>query len=674
MVEPIDLSERINSLILDGPHSAGSWVDIPNTVAQGLSPRAYIDTDRPAYRPGQTVELRGIVREVQDGHYDARAGADYKLEVTDARGRPFFAKAIKLSPFGTFSQSLPLDPNAPVGRYKVRVFKPGGSDFSGGFAVQTYALRKIDLVFDLPRMVYYRGETIKGSLVAKYQYGTPLAKRPITLTLPDGRTLSGETDASGKFAFELSTDSFSEDQILAFRAALPRDDVAVSTTIGLSAHGFVISLGTARAVYLDGETFPLSVTTLDAQGKPLGQDLAVTVLKRVVEAGQTAEREVSRKEVKSDAKSGLVSTPIRIDDADGGEFVVRATGTDRFGNAIVADRVVRVSGKKDVAKLRILSDRTMFKVGEEAEVRLFNRGKAGPALLTWEADRILTYKIVPLIEGESLLKWTVDDGQFPNVTLAASRMEGSRFDEFRFDATIECSLTVAIEPAKAQVGPDEEVEIVVKTTDQNGKPVAAEVSLALVDEALLRLFQESRPPIEQFFHDQTRTGAFTSSATNTFKYDAETEAVSKALVEANEQDQAEKADGKKRVIVRKGAEGGRGMAGMGGGMGGGGGGMGGMGGGYRGGGGQGRPDPFNQYYGFQLQMPQLEALQANIYPSAYTTNTQLQSGINGTWRTVKEICRICKARFLQIRNSRSPKVRRSSSIRSATILILEEHH
>ena len=45
-------------------------------------------------------------------------------------------------------------------------------------------------------------------------------------------------------------------------------------------------------------------------------------------------------------------------------------------------------------------------------------------------------------------------------------------------------------------------------------------SLALVDRSLLRLFGDQLPPIGPFFYDQTRTGAFATEATNTFRYDA----------------------------------------------------------------------------------------------------------------------------------------------------------
>ena len=94
-----------------------------------------------------------------------------------------------LSDFGTFHETLPLDPSAPVGTYRVRVYQPGKSDFAGAFEVQSYQLEPIDLSFDLKKTVYYRGETIEADVVAKYQYGAPVANRPIEVTLPDQRVL-----------------------------------------------------------------------------------------------------------------------------------------------------------------------------------------------------------------------------------------------------------------------------------------------------------------------------------------------------------------------------------------------------------------------------------------------------------------------------------------------------
>ncbi len=196
--------------------------------------------------------------------------------------------------------------------------------------------------------------------------------------------------------------------------------------------------------------------------------------------------------------------------------------------------MLTISGKKDETKLRLLADRQRYKVGEEASVNLHSRDRAGTALLTWEADRILSYKIVTLKEGDNTVAWAIDGPQFPNFTLTSTRMWRNECDQARLDIQVERDLRVTVAPTKPIVGPGEAVELEVTTVDQLGRPVAAELSIAMVDQSLLRLFHDRLPAIGPFFYNQTRTGAFATETTNTFRYAPATVPVSQAVVDEAE--------------------------------------------------------------------------------------------------------------------------------------------
>ena len=129
-----------------------------------------------------------------------------------------------------------------------------------------------------------------------------------------------------------------------------------------------------------------------------------------------------------------------------------------------------------------------------------------------------------LKEGDNPVAWAVDGAQFPNFTLTSTRMWQNEFDQARLDIQVERDLRVTVTPAKPVVGPGEPVELDVTTVDQLGRPVAAELSIAMVDQSLLRLFSDRLPAIGPFFYDQTRTGAFSTEATNTFRYEPEHDA------------------------------------------------------------------------------------------------------------------------------------------------------
>ena len=365
-------------LVLDGNDMAGSGLGVPDKVAQGLSPRAYIYTDRPAYRPGQKVALRGVVREVKDGQYANTPGAVYRLEVTDSRGRQIVARPVTLSEFGTFHESLPLDEAAPVGVYRVRVFQPGKSEFAGQFEVQSYQLEPIDLAFDLKKTVYYRGETVKADVVAQISVrragGRPTDRR---CRLPDGRILHGTTDAEGKYHVEFPTEGFAEEQALRLVAQLPQDNVGDRREVLLAVRGVRDRPADDPRRLPRRRVVPPGVTTRDAQGEPIGADLTVACSSRS-----------TRRAASPSARSGAKPREDRPQDRAteslalqgrrrrrGAATCVRVAGTDRFGNPVVADRALTISGKKDETKLRLLADRQSYKVGEEASVNLHSRGR-----------------------------------------------------------------------------------------------------------------------------------------------------------------------------------------------------------------------------------------------------------------------------------------------------------
>ena len=74
------------------------------------SRRKGICTPTVRYQPGETVKLRGIIRDVKDGAYGE--GKAYLVSVTDAAGRLIWEAEQALGTFGTFHAQLRLDPRA----------------------------------------------------------------------------------------------------------------------------------------------------------------------------------------------------------------------------------------------------------------------------------------------------------------------------------------------------------------------------------------------------------------------------------------------------------------------------------------------------------------------------------------------------------------------------------
>ena len=514
-------------------------------VSVGLTERGYIYTDRPAYRAGQMVHVRGVVRTVKADQFEIETGKKYHLEVFDGRNRLIRQDEVALGDFGSFHSHFMLPATSTPGGYRVQVRDDDGHAYQGEFAVHEYQLEPVKLAIDTERKVFYRGEEIEGKITAKFYYGAPLAGREVRYSLAGGRTYTGKTDEHGELAFKLPTREFREAQALPFVVSLAERGLQTSVNFFLATQGYSLNVGTVRPVYVAGETFEVAVTATDAEGKPTAQKLALHVMEQTTVDGKVGEREVEQHELATDEKLGRARVTLRLE--KGGRYALRIQGTDRFENPISATHAVQVSDESDRVRLRILADRHTFKVGDTTTVQLHWREAPALALVTFQGAKVLDYQLVALKEGANELEIPFDAKLAPNFELAVAVMSDadlpkdpeaaasfSRFHEASSPFTVERDLRLAIETKrKGGEGPSrpgDEMDVTITATDPQGKPAAAEVSLALVEQALVEMFGSNVTPIQDFFRGQTRAPAVRTVSSVTFAYHPATQPIDPKLL------------------------------------------------------------------------------------------------------------------------------------------------
>ncbi|HKD35778.1 MAG TPA: MG2 domain-containing protein, partial [Pirellulales bacterium] len=385
-----------------------------------LADKGYIYTDRPAYRAGQLVHVRGVLRRAVDDNYLVEKGKKYTLDVFDARSRSIWQEDVKLSDFGSFHIHFLLPPTSPVGSYRVVVHDDEGHSYQGDFQVHEYQLEPVRLTIESDRRVYYRGEQIEGTIRAAFYYGAPLAAREITYQLAGGRSTTAKTDEKGEVHFKFPTREFRETQALPLVATLAERNLRTVQNFFLATQGFSFSLSTVRPVFVAGETFEITVKATDAEGKPLGEDFVLRVLERTVVDGKVGETEVEQHKLAIDAKSGEIRQTLRLE--KGAQYIVRAEGIDRFKNPVTGQTVVKISDDKDQVRLRILADRHTFKVGDTADVQLHWREAPALALVTFQGARVLDYKLVRLETGANKFTIPMSAKLAPNFDLDVAVM------------------------------------------------------------------------------------------------------------------------------------------------------------------------------------------------------------------------------------------------------------
>ncbi|MGI9243022.1 MAG: MG2 domain-containing protein, partial [Verrucomicrobiales bacterium] len=497
--------------------NASNLLNIGNLrFSTGLSRRGYLYTDKSAYQPGESVAIRGIIREVEDGSYVVPEMRDYTVRVSDPAGRLLGELDLALSKFGSFDTTIQLPSSAALGNYSILASPKGKTapSYQGLFVVQKFELDRVRLTFDFPQQVYFRGEKIEATLRAEYYWGSPAADTLIEITLPDGRRLSQKSDDSGELSISLDTSGFIPGNALNFNATIPSLNISSSSSVFLANLGYRIALAPDQPLALANEAFEVQVDTLGADGEPVGKELTITVLRSelqkpdpVLEAvpwiaynpQPAALVTVEEIKVRTDAETGKGTAILNL--KEGGAYTLRASGQDRFDQTVTAQAQVTVSDDEDAQKLRFFADKSTYDVGAEIPLRLHSRVAKGLALLTYEGEEILGHRIISIEKGDNQLVIPVEHAHFPNFRVSVALIDGRTLRGASKRFNIRRELRIKLTPRKEVYTPGGRGIVEVFATDQLGKPVRAELSLALVNQALLERYTDNTEPILKFFQE-----------------------------------------------------------------------------------------------------------------------------------------------------------------------------
>ena len=487
-------------------------------VTSEATPRRLVYTSRPAYKPGDEVRWRALVRESLTGGNLFSVEERYDVVVRDASGRTLHREQTQLGRFGTLHGSLRLDALAPTGAYTINVRDEEGDTFGTTFRVERYRLETLELSLEFERDVYYRGEEVVATVEARYYYGAPVSNAPLTYALPDGTSGELMTDADGRAELRFETSVYAWEGPLDVRVQLPQEGVTTTGRAWLAVMAFRASIEVDRDLFLTGDRVSVRAKTVAPNGEPVGRTLQLRALRRVTSpGGNTSERLVLERELTTDEESGTASTSLAL--TDGGWHTLRLEGTDRFGNPIVSEATVYVSGDEDEVRLRLLSEADVARVGETLVVDLHNRAGAGLALLTIEAERVLDHRIEPLKPGHNRIELPIDPRHYPNVVVTGAMMLGDEFHEARADFDVQRELRVRVVPGQEEYAPGEEATVTLEVTDALGNPVEAELSLAVVDAALFVPFPDGTAnPAKVFSAPRRSWPALRTTTSCTFSY------------------------------------------------------------------------------------------------------------------------------------------------------------
>ena len=140
--------------------------------------RAFGITDRPVYRPGQTVHYKFWVRQAKYGLGEESAFAGMSMEVKgkDPQRADILHETIIADEYGGVEGEYTLPDEAPLGVYSIRINKRE----SLSFRVEEYKKPEFEVTIKAPEEPIALGETIPIEIQADYYFGAPVVQARVS--------------------------------------------------------------------------------------------------------------------------------------------------------------------------------------------------------------------------------------------------------------------------------------------------------------------------------------------------------------------------------------------------------------------------------------------------------------------------------------------------------------
>jgi len=149
--------------------------------AEYKATKVYAITDRPVYRPDQTVSYKFWVRHAQYDMGDRSdfAGGTFTIEIHNPKREKIVTKALKADAYGGMESKLELPADATLGVYRL-VVKQGTQHLGGGsFRVEEYKKPEFEVTIDAPDEPVMLGEKITATINARYYFGSPVTQAKV---------------------------------------------------------------------------------------------------------------------------------------------------------------------------------------------------------------------------------------------------------------------------------------------------------------------------------------------------------------------------------------------------------------------------------------------------------------------------------------------------------------
>ena len=154
-------------------------------------------------------------------------------------------------------------------------------------------------------------------------------------------------------------------------------------------------------------------------------------------------------------------------------------------------------------QIRLIADKKSYKVGDTAHVMIVTGVADSHVLVTTEGRSVHTRKVVHAKSQTITIDIPLHANDQPNIFIAAAFLKDNKLYESTHNLkvpAIQTRLHIEIQRTKDQFEPGQKAGYTIIARDAHNKPVAAEFSIGIVDEAIYAIAPEASGDIHDFFY------------------------------------------------------------------------------------------------------------------------------------------------------------------------------
>jgi CD109 antigen len=457
----------------------------------------FLETDKPIYKPGQTVHIRALSLDAEL----KPVSESVTIEVLDAKGIKIYRSEVGTDDYGMASLDLPVSTEPNTGVWKINAVTDKAKT-QLDIRVEKYVLPKYEVKIELPREWFLVSESIQGNVSAEYSFGKPvkgeleiIASRYVgewqeyatfstaiegsaDFNLPPVRYVAGVPAAGGMGNLMLE---------IAVREKATGYEEKVNKLLTVSESPLNIQVIPESTVFKPGLPFSFLIITESPDNEPLDAVVKATI---AYLDGDYKEIDTQEKEITTRNGKALVST---TPPAAGVAMIIEVTA-----EGAVASKIVEASYSPSGNFIHVeQTSEGIPQIGEQIKFRVYSTGRAtnfyyevvsrNKVVFTdFTKSNTIAFNTTPLMAPTSkLLVYQI----LPNSEVAADNLPFKVEEDYPHDINIGFS--------KDEARPGDEIDISILTEGQ------AKVGIAAVDKSVF-ILAENRLNLQQVFDELER--------------------------------------------------------------------------------------------------------------------------------------------------------------------------